>query len=177
MSKRFAHCLPFILAREGGKVDDPVDRGGRTAFGVTQLTYDAWRRGRGLPSSDVWGISQNEVAEIYRARYWDVCRCDSLPVGLDLVVFDAAVNHGTRNATRLLQRAVGVVDDGAFGPHSENALVAVIAAGGVPDLIARYIDGRRAFYAAIVARDPSQSRFARGWENRLAHLETELGVA
>lgn len=32
-----------------------------------------------------------------------------------LSVFDAAVNHGLGNASRMLQRAVGVVDDGVIG--------------------------------------------------------------
>ena len=177
MSARFLACLPFILAREGGKVDDPVDRGGRTAYGVTQLTFDAWRRGRGLASGDVWGITQAEVAEIYRARFWDVCKCDTLPVGLDLAVFDAAVNHGTRNAIRFLQRTLGVVDDGDFGPKSAKALADLVAGGHTAAMIESYIDRRASFYGQIVARDPSQSRFSRGWANRLSHLQAEIGVA
>ena len=174
MSARFLACLPFILAREGGKVDDPVDRGGRTAYGVTQLTFDAWRRGRGLASGDVWNITPDEISAIYRARFWDVCKCDTLPVGLDLAVFDAAVNHGTRNAIRFLQRTIKTTDDGVFGPMSAAALASLVEAGHTPELIELFIDIRETFYKAIVERDPTQAKFSRGWSNRLAHLQTEI---
>ena len=40
----YERSLQFVLEREGGRVDDPRDRGGRTNKGVTQRVYDAHRR-------------------------------------------------------------------------------------------------------------------------------------
>lgn len=170
---RFIECLEFVLAREGGKVDDPADRGGRTAFGITQSVYDAWRP---VPR-DVWAITPEEVAEIYRSRYWDAIKGDQLPPRFDLALFDSSVNHGRGNAVKFLQRSLSTADDGVLGPVTMGELIARIGAGEADETLRRYISARRAFYAAIVARDPSQAKFSRGWSNRLAALSTELGVA
>lgn len=172
MIDRFFDCLPFVLAREGGKSDTPGDRGGRTAYGITQATFDNWTQHTGR---DVWTITQDEVAAIYRRRYWDLTQCDKLPKGLDLCVFDSAVQHGPVNAIRFLQRAVGVEADGAFGPDTLGALLAAVAAGKVPTLIDAYLATRQAFYAAIVGHDPSQAKFVHGWANRITALTTEIG--
>ena len=170
MINRFFDCLPFILASEGGKSDTPGDRGGRTAFGITQATFDDWTKSM----RDVWSITNAEVAAIYHARYWDACQCDKLPKSLDLCVFDSAVQHGPRNAVRFLQRALGVTDDGALGPATLGALQTVITANKLPDLITDYLTARQAFYVAIVQHDPTQAKFSHGWANRMAALEAEI---
>src|SRR6201986_252592 len=69
-SQSFTASLPFILRWEGGFVDDPDDRGGRTNKGVTQNVYHAWRADQGLPQQDVQQINDQEVAAIYYQRYW-----------------------------------------------------------------------------------------------------------
>ena len=35
LSPAFAHALSFVLAREGGYVNDPNDKGGETNFGIS----------------------------------------------------------------------------------------------------------------------------------------------
>ena len=88
----FLKALPRELVYEGGKVDDPRDPGGRTNQGVTQATYDAYRRTLGLASQDVYAMGDSERDAIYKGMYWDRDDGDALPVGLDFVVFDAGVN-------------------------------------------------------------------------------------
>lgn len=87
----FPACLDFTLAQEGGYV---VDDGGPTNFGITQHTYDHWREQFGLKPAPVRYITQANVANIYQALYWDAAKCDQLPIGIDLCVFDWAVNSG-----------------------------------------------------------------------------------
>ena len=56
----------------------------------------------------------SDVAPIYKQNYWDRCKCDLLPSGVDLCVFDFGVNAGTGRGARFLQKCVGAVADGAI---------------------------------------------------------------
>lgn len=94
----FDFCYAATLAWERGKVDDPRDPGGRTADGVTQATYNAFRASKGLPRRDVYTIDPAEKHTIYQDRYWRVARGDRLPSGVDLAVYDIAVNSGPARA-------------------------------------------------------------------------------
>ena len=176
MIVNFGKALAFALRWEGKLSDDLLDRGGRTAYGVTQRTYDAWRKAKGLEQNDVWSITQGEVADLYKERYWAMCRCDLLPNRLDICMFDASVNHGTRKAVQFLQRSVGVVDDGEFGPQTMRALSQDESSDRLEWVITSYLNHREQFYAAIVHRDPKQVKFIKGWMNRLNDLRKEVGV-
>ncbi len=165
---RFDQCLKFILEVEGGYCNDPSDRGGATNCGVTQSVYDDYRVSAGRNQQPVVGISADEVADIYRKRYWQVVRGDQLPCPVDLVVFDAAVNHGPQQAGLFLQRAVGIDAKGTVGPRT---LAAVQQGTGVAEAV---IEQRRAFYQLLAERKPSQRKFLKGWMNRLDRLAKEI---
>lgn len=94
----FERCLAVTLAWEGGYANHPDDPGGATMRGVTQGTYDEYMRALGKRRRPVRGITDAELRDIYRKNYWDACGCDALPTGLDLCVFDAAVNTGVGRA-------------------------------------------------------------------------------
>lgn len=166
---RFDICLTFVLRAEGGYSDDPVDRGGATNFGIVQRTYDVYRTRAGLPLQSVHFITALETGVIYANDYWIPSIANECPAGLDLAMFDSAVQHGPGRAVKFLQLALGIKDDGAAGPLT---IVAMRAAA--PGLVQAVIDRRRAFYAAIIANDPSQQKFAHGWENRLLALEKAI---
>jgi lysozyme family protein len=109
----FENCLPIILRFEGGKSNDPADPGGRTNKGITQRTYDAYRERKGLQHNDVYNILDEEVEDAYKHEYWDAVEGDSLPPGLDLVVFDFAVNSGPAHALHVLHGIPGGWKDSA----------------------------------------------------------------
>lgn len=163
MKENFAAALAAVLTHEGGRVDDPQDPGGRTAFGVTQRVYDEARRDSGLPPRDVWKIGQDEVAAIYRSRYWDAVKGDALPAGVDYAVFDFAVNSGVARASRFLQRVVGVAEDGKIGPVT----LAAVRARDANALVADLCCARQAFLQAL----PTFARFGRGWSRRCAEVQ------
>lgn len=165
---RFDDCLAFVLAREGGYVDHPADLGGATNQGITQKTYDNYRK---TDKRSVQYIDEREVRDIYRAAYWIPAKCGILAVPVDLVIFDAAVNHGVSRSAKLLQEAVGVVVDGNIGP------ITIDAVKEMPpmDLAEDLIDLRRTFYQRIVDKNPSQKVFSRGWGNRMDALEKAIG--
>ena len=167
----FAQALPVILRAEGGYVDDPVDRGGATNFGVTQKTYDAYRIKKRLGKVSVRGITTEEVGSVYHVRYWLKGKCDALPWPASMAHFDSCVNHGPRNAAKLLQRAVGAVPDGKIGPRT---LAAVVKTSGLANTL---LWGRVRYYLKIVKVRPSQIRFLRGWLLRVLHLRDEVSPA
>jgi hypothetical protein len=154
---RFLTCLATVLRHEGGFVNDPQDPGGATNLGITAATLAAWR-GAPVTAEEVRALTEEEAREIYRARYWNRLRCDDLPAGLDLQVFDIGVNAGPGVAAKLLQRAVGVAADGAIGPVT---LAAARAADARPaiDRMARL---REEHYRGL----SGFARFGRGWLRR-----------
>ena len=83
MTARFNTCLAIVLGNEGGFSDHKADRGGTTNFGVTQKTYDQWRRRQRLPLRPVTEITQQEVESIYH-EYWVSAYCATTPEPLDL---------------------------------------------------------------------------------------------
>lgn len=171
---RYRECLAFELAREGGYVNDPDDRGRATNNGITQTTYDEWRTHQAMPLRDVHLISSDEVSAIYKGSYWNRCECWQLPKPLDLVVFDSAVQHGALRACKWLQRIIYVTVNGVIDPKTLYAVNDYVMRGRLKQMIDDYMAIRYAFYAGIIANNPSQKKFQRGWSNRMALIETEI---
>lgn len=180
-SLTFARAMEFVGRWEGGKVDDPIDPGGRTAYGVTQAVYSDWLRGQGRPDADVWCIRQDEIDAIYHVRYWQRGRCDLVleaSENIAIAHFDACVNCGTRQAGRFLQRAINTLRgsavlkvDGWIGPKT----LAFIHAAESRAVVRQMIDERAAFYNRLAERKPPLRRFLRGWLNRVNDLRTVTG--
>jgi lysozyme family protein len=161
--------LEWLLEEEGGFSDHPADKGGRTMFGVTQTTYDSWRKATKRPKADVRKISHDEAFTLYKAMYWDEAGCDKLPWPINYIVFDAAVNSGPSRGTKWLQEALKVTADGQLGPKSLGALQEAME---VPEvLIYRLIDVRLKFLVDLIKAKPSQMVFLLGWMRRLLRVQ------
>ena len=167
-SCNFAPSLAAVLVHEGGFVDDPRDPGGRTSKGITQHVYDDWRAGEKLVKRDVKLINDYEVGAIYRANYWNACRCDDLPAGVDYCIFDFAVNSGRDRAARFLQRALGVIEDGHIGLVTLAAVKALDhdAIAGEMGLIEQVCQLRLDFLKHLKTFDT----FGRGWTRRVEEV-------
>lgn len=160
----YTDLLPKVLAHEGGYVNHPKDPGGATNKGVTQATYDKYRRSKKLPLRSVKLITMDEVREIYKRDYWDVNRCDQLPAGLDYPVFDSGINSGPSRGAKWLQQALGVKADGQIGPAT------LFAADAVRDkaITARKAcEIRRSFLTSL----STFKTFGKGWLRRVADVE------
>jgi lysozyme family protein len=151
-------CLAFVLSAEGGYVDDPQDPGGATNMGITLSELSVWRH-TAVTKADVQALTSTEAAAIYRANYWNATRCPDMPPGVDLMVFDAAVNNGTGRSAKFLQQAVDVAQDGSIGP----ATLTAVAAAPVAPLITALASERTAFYQSL----STFSRFGAGWLARV----------
>ncbi len=147
----------MLLKHEGGFVDHPKDPGGMTNLGVTKAVYDKWI-GRESTEAEMRGLTQDDVAPIYKKNYWDKCKCDELPSGADWSVFDWAVNSGTGRAAKAIQKIVGATQDGAIGPKT----LQLIANQEAQFLVEKMYDQRQSFYEKL----DTFATFGRGWTRR-----------
>ena len=104
-SKDFEKALEFVLAREGGYVNDPDDLGGATNKGITQSTYNSWLKSNGKASKDVKNITDAEVKEIYYKNYWLAAGCNKMTSKFAVVCFDTAVNMRVGRVNEFLKAA------------------------------------------------------------------------
>lgn len=157
----FDKAFDRLIKHEGGYTDDPKDpgnwTGGRvgvgelkgTKFGIAANTYGYL---------DIKNLTLQQAKDIYRRDFWDVIGKAHPSVKFQL--FDAAVNHGRGNALRFLQRAVGVADDGVWGPRSQSALDRMEH----NDVLLRFLGHRLRFWASLQTFD----EYGRGWSRRCA---------
>lgn len=147
-----------ILRREGGYVDHPDDRGGPTNFGVTQKTLDSL----GI-NKIVEDLTKSEAVAIYKTEYFYSPQIDTLDDKIHPVMLDMSVNHGPKNAIRILQKSIAyagfvITIDGVIGNQTRGLSPYVT--------VAEITSQRVKFYAEIVANDHSQAVFLKGWLNR-----------
>lgn len=165
----FERSMPLVLVYEGGYVNHPRDPGGATFQGVTQRAYDGARTMNDLPHQDVRKMSAPERNAIYQHFYWDAVYGDVMPLGVDFVMFDGAVNSGPVNSIKWTQAALhslGLYDgdiDGHIGP---------VTCGGMAlcknydELVSRIVN-RRLVYLRNLG---TYMDFGRGWEKRCASV-------
>jgi lysozyme family protein len=154
----FADAIQLILINEGGYVNDPNDPGGETNFGICKRAY---------PNVDIKNLTVEQATDIYRKDYWDKCRCDELPSCIQGLVFDTAVNQGTKIAIVLLQRALKIKEDGVIGMQT----IATAVAHASPALVRDYTVVRVIRYVGTVNFD----RYGAGWIRRAVGVA--LGIA
>jgi len=161
-----------VLEQEGGYVDDPDDQGGPTNFGITLAKLSDWL---GVPATmdDLKALTSVKAREIYR---WMFVHEMGLAAGgaasspkLQGLLFDCLVHHGQGNAIKFLQEAVKVKVDGFLGPKTRAAL----AAAEPGDLYRGVLAARIRKFGRIITNDPTQSKFAAGWNDRAADFVEE----
>jgi lysozyme family protein len=162
MTDNFERCLAHVLKSEGGWVNHPNDPGGETNLGVTRRVWEDWT---GKQGENMKSLTPEMVAPLYKANYWAKCNADALPVGVDLCVFDFAVNSGTRRAVVFLQRIAKVSQDGVLGPKSMAAVNAI----SPETLVKEYCMARRLFIRGL----KTYEHFGRGWERRINSVESD----
>ncbi len=111
-------------------------------------------------SGSMRNIPADIVEKIYKNQYWDAMSCDNFPFAVAFQLFDAAVNHGLLNARKILQRALGVKDDGVIGS------ITLTAIRKQPQfaLINLFNAERIQFYTRI----STFNAFGKGWMNRIS---------
>jgi lysozyme family protein len=89
-----------------------------------------------------------------------------LQVGLDLSFFDTSVNMGPEEATRILQVALGISDDGVWGPQTAGAAAGITS---VVDVITAFTARRQAVYESFA----TFKYFGADWTRRTSEIGDE----
>jgi len=164
MQSNFHESLKLLLKHEGGYVNHPSDPGGMTNLGVTAKVWQEWV-GHPVDEKQMRALTAEDVAPLYKRKYWDACRADELVSGLDYAVFDYAVNSGVGRAAKTLQACVGVAIDGGIGP----ATLAAVKTHNSHQLIENLCDKRLDFLQSL----STFPTFGRGWERRVNEVKAE----
>ena len=154
----FEKCLEIILHHEGGYVNHPKDPGGETNLGVTKRVYQEHGG-----TKDMKDLLVEDVAPIYKKGYWDKMKCDDIPSGLDLCLFDFGVNAGPGRAAKFLQQMIGTTVDGGIGPNTLAKLEEYIRENGEHEAVNKYQEMRQKYYENL----STFATFGRGWTRRV----------
>jgi lysozyme family protein len=162
MLSNWPTSLALILKSEGGFVNHPSDPGGMTNLGVTKKAWEAYV-GHPVDEAEMRALTPEIVAPFYKARYWDACKCDQLPIGIDYAVFDFAVNAGVSRASKTMQTALGTAADGIVGPATLG-----VAVNADPDhFLEKFSAAKEQFYRNL----PTFEHFGKGWLRRVSEVK------
>ena len=159
---KFEKAMVFVLRWEGGYVDNPADPGGATNKGVTQGVYTAYRRSKKQVAHSVFYITDVEVNDIYKTRYWDAAGCERMTEPVSTIAMDIAVNMGVGRVRQFIDQISKSMD----GDPSND----------VSEVAHRLLELRTSFYYAIVKRRPASNVFLKGWLNRVRALREYCGL-
>jgi lysozyme family protein len=140
-----------------GYVNDPDDSGGETKFGVAKnANLDL----------NITDLTWAQAKAVYYKRYWLLGSCDKLSPRTGILHLDGCINHGVGRASKFLQKALLVEEDGKIGPATlEKATNAdqIVLCNAI-------CDNREQFYRDIAANKPTQEKFLAGWLRRIKEM-------
>lgn len=156
--KFFAWVLPWEVTvnKSGQIVPERVDSHGVTFAGLNEEDDHL----------DLKTLSSHWVVSKYIGNYWKPARAEELPDPVCYAVANFAVNCGVGRASKFLQRALGLKDDGAIGPDTLTHSFQVDAV----ELARDVIDYGRRYYHSLGENNPN----LKGWLNRTADLEAKF---
>ena len=159
-SVKFNKSFQALIDIEGGYVNDPLDLGKETKFGITKRFY---------PHLNIKNLTIDQAKEIYYRDYWSPNKYDKIRSNkVAEKVFHTTVHTGSRQSHIILQRALhsvgnqDITEDGILGDITLKAINKSRADHLLPALRSELAG----FYRLIVANKPSQSKFKNGWLKR-----------
>lgn len=147
----FNSAFDRLIGHEGGYVNNPKDPGGETNWGISKRSY---------PKVNIKTLTRDGAKAIYQRDFWERVNADKLPDGVAYQLFDFAVNSGIETSIRYFQRALGVADDGHWGPFSQAAADKAIESDMIMNLNAERLE-----FMTKLRNWPNASR---GWARRIA---------
>lgn len=151
MSVEYIKAINRVLGHEGGYTDGEGDPGGETNWGISKRSY---------PKVDIKTLTRNQAITIYYQDFWLPSHAEELSDGAGYQLLDSAVNSGISQSLRFAQRALGVADDGYYGPHTLEAFRKT----SETDFIMRFNAERLDFMRKL----KRWAKFGSGWAGRIA---------
>jgi len=159
-------ALDKVLLAEGSEyTNHPSDRGGPTKYGITLATLKSIPKYTDATADTVAGLTLVEARNIYLALYASPFTIIEDPLVFNFL-FNAAVQHGVKGATKIMQRSLGLEDDGVVGPQTRAAVNNALQQPAA--FLAKLVAERCVYYASILMKDHSQRVFAAGWFRRIS---------
>jgi lysozyme family protein len=148
----FDTAITLVLKHEGSYVNNPLDPGGETNYGISKRSY---------PNVDIKNLTVDQAKDIYKQDYWNKIQGDLIDdQNLANNLLDFAVNAGIKNANMKIQQIVNAHPDGIIGPVTLESINSLSS----PNIA--LIKSRISYYASIVSNKPSQAEFLNSWVNR-----------
>lgn len=183
MMTRAAFFRDYITTWEGGLSLDPDDSGNWFAargcapalvgsnFGVTGAALATFRGCDTICAGDIRALTLDEAARLGERLYYDEPGFTRLPWDAVIAsVVDFGWGAGPHEAITLLQRMLGVDDDGAIGDATAAAYRRAVAARGIAHVADQWRAAREGFYRLLCTRRPSDAKYLRGWLRRTAYF-------
>lgn len=164
------NLAPWILKWEGGFVNDPLDKGGATNKGVTIAVWKAQGYDKNgdkkIDVADLKLISLEDATNIMKKNYWDRWKADQIKnQAIANTLVDWVWGSGAWGI-KIPQRILCVKDDGVVGIKTLEA----INKQNPNKFLEKLYLARFNFLDGIVASNPSQKKFIKGWKNRMNDL-------
>lgn len=164
----FENILPITLTVEGGKTRD---HRGDTNRGISQETYDAFRKQKKLPIKSVLDLTYGETKEFYQDEFYKRPKIDKLSGKLRMNVFDYAVHSSPKQAIMDLQKIVGTKADGIIGDKTLAKVEKFVTKYGDKALSLKLLKARADYLTNLVITNPQKyGQFEEGWGNRIKFL-------
>jgi lysozyme family protein len=179
----FETAYAYTKSSEGGWVNDPVDAGKETFRGISRRSFPKWEGWKQIDKVNPKNAKtvdaafahdenmQRLVEKFYEGNFYAACATLGAPDRATAKIFDFAVNAGFTKAAKFAQEILGVTQDGIFGPKTrQRAYEYFQVAGSEGEFLKRFAKRQADFYRAIVAKNPSQAKFLRGWLIRANYI-------
>lgn len=156
-----------VVGHEGKFQNHESDRGNWTSGIIGQGELKGTKFGiasHSYPDLDIKNLTLEQAKEIYYRDFWLPCKANekyTIDAPLIFQLFDASFHHGIRSAFKMLQRAVGVKDDGVMGSITYQAVVSQ----SLHDVLKRFLSQRIKFMVSL----SSFKKFGKGWMLRIAN--------
>lgn len=168
---RFEAIVADIIAREGGYVDHPNDRGGPTKYGITKGFLAASRdvTTREITKTTIKNLTIDQARKAYHTMIWQRAGVHRLPSELQPLMFEWITMSGPSTPTKFLQERVGSKADGILGPKTAKATRETLATIPYQQFKTEFVNDIIRFLIGIARRDNTQIVFLEGWFNRFCH--------
>ena len=151
-----------------------ISDGQPTKFGVSKQVFENFT-GSAIDVSRIESMSLDDAARIYKKMSYDKVSVEYLPPGINLMVFDWAVEAGVPVAVKELQVLVGERADGVMGPDTVDDDWREYRRRGGRKLIEAYYSRRIRRYESFKQGDVvSRRKWMRkhvGWERRAREIK------